>query len=58
MVSLVLHRAVHRALPAQSLVEYGMIILFIALATVVALTALGGSLDSFYQAVVGSFPGS
>ncbi|MCX2727277.1 Flp family type IVb pilin [Thermomicrobium sp. 4228-Ro] len=53
-----LRHAVHRALPAQSLVEYGMIILFIALAVVTALTALGGSLDTFYQSVVGSFPGS
>ncbi|GBD18770.1 hypothetical protein HRbin27_01270 [bacterium HR27] len=47
-----------RRLPAQSLVEYGLIILFIALAVVAALTALGGSLVDFYQSAAGSFPGS
>jgi Flp pilus assembly pilin Flp len=51
-------RAIRRALPAQSLVEYGLIILFVALAVVTALTMLGGGLDSFYQSVAGSFPGS
>lgn len=41
----------------QGLVEYSLIILFVALAVFVALQALGTSLDAFYQAVVAAFGG-
>jgi len=45
-------------LAGQSLVEYGSILLFIALAVVGALTLLGNSAADFYQSVVGLLPGS
>lgn len=45
------------ALPAQGLVEYGLLLLFIALAVVGALTLLGDSLTGFYQTAAGLFSG-
>ena len=49
----------HRgALAGQGLVEYALIILFVAVALVAALTTLGGALASFYQAAAGATPGS
>lgn len=49
----------HRAAAAgQGLVEYALIILFVALALVGALTLLGGALADFYQAAAAAFPGS
>jgi len=49
------HRA---ALAGQGLVEYALIILFVAIALVGALTILGGALASFYQSAAGAIPGS
>ena len=49
------HRA---ALAGQGLVEYALIILFVAVALVAALTTLGGALASFYQSAAGAIPGS
>jgi Flp pilus assembly pilin Flp len=49
------HRA---ALAGQGLVEYALIILFVAIALVGALTTLGGALASFYQSAAGAIPGS
>lgn len=46
------------ALAGQGLVEYALIILFVAIALVAALGALGGALSTFYQAAAGAFPGS
>jgi pilus assembly protein Flp/PilA len=49
----------HRvALAGQGLVEYALIILFVAIALVGALTILGGALASFYQSAAGAIPGS
>ncbi|MCS7051683.1 MAG: hypothetical protein NZL87_08725 [Thermomicrobium sp.] len=42
----------------QGLVEYALIILFVAVALVAALTALGGNLSSFYQTAAGMIPSS
>mgnify|MGYP000285993178 CR=1 FL=1 len=44
--------AQHRYNTGQGLVEYALIVLFISLAAVTALTALGVTLDSFYSRVV------
>ena len=49
------HRA---ALTAQGLVEYAIILLFIAIVVVGTLGILGSSLADFYQAAAGAFPGS
>lgn len=49
----------HRVVAAgQGLVEYALIILFVAIALVGALTILGGTLADFYQTAAAAFPGS
>jgi len=42
--------------PAQGLVEYGLILVGVALAAVVAVFALGPQLTGFYNAVRNSIP--
>lgn len=40
----------------QGLVEYGLMILFVAIATIVMLTLLGTSVAALIQTVVNGFP--
>ena len=40
----------------QGLIEYALIVLFVAVALVVALSAFGGILSNFYSRVASVFP--
>ena len=40
----------------QGLIEYALIVLFVAVALVVALSAFGGILNDFYNGVASVFP--
>ncbi|MCM8745464.1 hypothetical protein NET03_02855 [Thermomicrobium sp. CFH 73360] len=46
------------AAAGQGLVEYALIILFVAITLVGALTILGGTLADFFQTAAAAFPGS
>ncbi len=46
------------AAAGQGLVEYALILLFVAIALVAALTLLGGTLANFYQTAAAAFSGS
>lgn len=49
----------HRvALAGQGLVEYALLLLFVAIALVGALGLLGGALADFYQSAANAIPGS
>jgi pilus assembly protein Flp/PilA len=39
----------------QTMAEYGLLIAFIALIAVVGVTALGGSLSTFFNTITGQF---
>ncbi len=51
-------RSARAALSGQSLAEYALILLFVAMAAVLALGALGTAVAAFYDRAAGAFPGS
>jgi pilus assembly protein Flp/PilA len=49
-----LYRPSHAARPGQSLVEYALIIVLIAIAVIVALTVLGGQIGNVFSRITSS----
>jgi len=52
---ILLYKRKHLRQNAQGLIEYGLIVLLIALVVLAILGLLGGQLDDFFQSIVEAF---